>query len=92
MGGGVTAQTNIRAISTPAGAPTNGVSRNSSDVNWSGYAIWNAMAKYAISDDTSLSLNANNLFDKTYYTRYGFYAGAIYGDPRSLSLTLSTAF
>lgn len=92
VGGGVTAQTNIRATSTPAGVPTNGVSRSASDVNWSGYAIWNAMAKYAISDDTSVSLNANNLFDKTYYTRYGFYAGAIYGDPRSLSLTLSTAF
>lgn len=50
------------------------------------------MAKYDIDDDISLTLNANNVFDKTYYTRYGFYAGAIYGDPRSLSLTLSTAF
>ncbi len=92
VGGGVTAQTNIRATSTPAGVPTNGVSRAASEVNWSGYAIWNAMAKYEINDDVSLTLNANNLFDKTYYTRYGFYAGAIYGDPRSLSLTLSTAF
>ncbi|WP_368044864.1 TonB-dependent siderophore receptor [Pseudomonas koreensis] len=92
LGAGVTAQTNIRVTSTPAGAPTNGVSRGPTDVNWSGYAIWNAMAKYDITDDTSLTLNANNLFDKTYYTRYGFYAGAIYGDPRNLSLTLSTAF
>lgn len=92
VGGGVTAQTNIRATSTPAGVPTNGVSRAASDVNWSGYAIWNAMAKYDLTDETSVTLNANNLFDKTYYTRYGFYAGAIYGDPRSLSLTLSTAF
>ncbi|ANC00670.1 TonB-dependent receptor [Pseudomonas putida] len=92
LGTGVTAQTNIRALSTPAGQPTNGVSRSSSDVNWSGYAIWNAMAKYQLTDDTSVSLNANNLFDKHYYTRYGFYAGAIYGDPRNLSLTVSTAF
>lgn len=92
VGTGVTAQTNIRANSTPAGQPSNGVSRAATDVNWSGYAIWSAMAKYDINDDVSLTLNANNLFDKHYYTRYGFYAGAIYGDPRSLSLTLKTAF
>ncbi|WP_455925463.1 TonB-dependent siderophore receptor [Pseudomonas putida] len=92
VGAGVTAQTNIRATSTPAGVPTNGVSRSASDVNWSGYAVWNAMARYDINQDVSLTLNADNLFDKTYYTRYGFYAGAIYGDPRSLSLTLSSAF
>ncbi|BAP42297.1 TonB-dependent siderophore receptor [Pseudomonas sp. StFLB209] len=92
VGTGVTAQTNIRALSTPAGQPTNGVSRSASDVNWSGYAIWNAMARYDITDDTALTLNANNLFDKHYFTRYGFYAGAIYGDPRSLSLTLRTQF
>lgn len=35
------------------------------------------MAKYDLTDDTAVTLNANNLFDKTYYTRYGFYAGAI---------------
>ena len=92
IGGGVTAQSNIRAVSSPAGQPSNGVSRGSSDVNWSGYAIWNAMAKYQLTDDTAISVNANNLFDKHYYTRYGFYAGAIYGDPRSVSMTLSTAF
>lgn len=92
VGTGVTAQSNIRALSSPAGQPTNGVSRSASDVNWSGYAIWNAMAKYQLTDDTTVSLNANNLFDKHYYTRYGFYAGAIYGDPRNLEVTLSTTF
>ncbi len=92
LGAGVTAQTNIRAISSPAGQPTNGVSNGATDVNWSGYAIWNAMAKYQLTDNTSVSLNANNLFDKHYYSQYGFYAGAIYGDPRNLSLTVSTAF
>ncbi|GGJ88776.1 TonB-dependent siderophore receptor [Pseudomonas matsuisoli] len=92
MGAGVNAQSNIRALSSPAGQPSNGVSNSSTDVNWSGYAIWNAMAKYEISDKTDLSLNVNNLFDKTYYTRYGFYAGAIYGDPRNLAVTLRTTF
>lgn len=92
LGTGVSAQSNIRALSSPAGAPTAGVSNSSTDVNWSGYAIWNAMAKYDINDDTDVSLNVTNLFDKTYYTRYGFYAGAIYGDPRSMSVTLRTQF
>jgi outer membrane receptor for ferric coprogen and ferric-rhodotorulic acid len=92
VGAGVKAQTNIRAISSPAGQPVNGVSAGATDVNWSGYAIWNAMAKYQLTDDTTVSLNVDNLFDKHYYTQYGFYAGAIYGDPRNMSLTVSTAF
>lgn len=92
LGAGVKAQSNIRAISSPAGQPVNGVSAGATDVNWSGYAIWNAMAKYQVTDDTSVSLNVDNLFDKHYYTQYGFYAGAIYGDPRNMSVTVSTAF
>lgn len=92
VGAGVKAQSNIRAISSPAGQPVNGVSAGATDVNWSGYAIWNAMAKYQVTDDTSVSLNVDNLFDKHYYTQYGFYAGAIYGDPRNVAVTVSTAF
>ncbi len=92
LGTGVSAQSNIRALSSPAGIPSNGQSRSATEVNWSGYAIWNAMAKYDINDETDVTLNVNNLFDKTYYTRYGFYAGAIYGDPRSMSVTLRTQF
>ncbi|MFT0516378.1 TonB-dependent siderophore receptor [Pseudomonas faucium] len=92
LGAGVRAQTNIRAISSPAGQPVNGVSAGATDVNWSGYAIWNAMAKYQVTDETAVSLNVDNLFDKHYYTQYGFYAGAIYGDPRSVSVGVSTAF
>lgn len=92
LGAGVKAQTNIRAISSPAGQPLNGVSGGATDVNWSGYAIWNAMAKYQLTDDTTVSFNVDNLFDKHYYTQYGFYAGAIYGDPRNMAVTVSTAF
>lgn len=90
FGGGVYAQSNIHAISGPAGQPTNGVSTGSTAVSWPGYATVNAMAKYDISDETSVTLNVDNLFDQRYYNRYGFYAGAIYGAPRSASLTLRT--
>ncbi|QLF93708.1 TonB-dependent siderophore receptor [Pseudomonas sp. ABC1] len=92
LGAGVNAQSNIRALSSPAGIPTNGQSTGSTAVNWSGYAIWNAMAKYDVTDATSVSLNANNLLDKRYFTNYGFYAGAVYGEPRNLSVSLRTAF
>lgn len=92
FGAGVYAQSNIHAISGPAGQPVNGVSNGSTPANWAGYATVNAMARYDITDDTSLTLNVDNLFDKHYYQRYGFYAGAIYGAPRSAMLTLRTEF
>ncbi|WP_445619343.1 TonB-dependent siderophore receptor [Kushneria sp. Sum13] len=92
FGGGVYAQSNIHAVSSPAGQPANGISTGSTAVNWPGYAIWNAMASYDITDATSVTLNLDNLFDKHYYDRYGFYAGAIYGNPRSATVTLSTSF
>ncbi|PVZ13635.1 MULTISPECIES: TonB-dependent siderophore receptor [unclassified Pseudomonas] len=92
LGAGVNAQSNIRALSSPAGQPANGTSSGTTEVNWSGYAIWNAMARYDLTDNTTVTLNANNLFDKHYYTQYGFYAGAIYGDPRNLQVTVRTRF
>ncbi|WP_438768341.1 TonB-dependent siderophore receptor [Kushneria sp. TE3] len=92
FGGGVRAQSNIDAISSPAGRPTDGVSTGSTRARWPGYAIWNAMASYDITDNTSVTLNLDNLFDKRYYDSYGFYAGSIYGQPRSGTVTLSTTF
>ncbi len=71
FGGGVYAQSNTHAISGPAGQPTNGVSTGSTAVNWPGYAIVNAMAKYDINDETSVTLNVDNLLDQRYYNRYG---------------------
>lgn len=92
FGTGVYAQSNIDAISSPAGQPTDGVSTGSTPANWAGYATVNAMARYDISDATNVTLNVDNLFDKHYYQRYGFYAGAIYGNPRSATVTLRTKF
>ncbi|WP_456269663.1 TonB-dependent siderophore receptor [Kushneria sp. AK178] len=92
FGGGVRAQSHIDAVSSPAGRPTNGVSTGSTRARWPGYAIWNAMASYDITDNTHVTLNLDNLFDKNYYERYGFYAGSIYGQPRSVTATLSTSF
>ncbi|MFG6667683.1 TonB-dependent siderophore receptor [Halomonas sp. HNIBRBA4712] len=92
FGTGVYAQSNINAISSPAGRPVDGVSTGSTPANWAGYATVNAMARYDITDATDLTLNVDNLFDKHYYERYGFYAHSIYGAPRSAMLTLRTEF
>mgnify|MGYP002150045682 CR=1 FL=1 len=45
-----------------------------------------------ISPKLSASLNVNNLFDKTYFRRVGFYNGGFYGEPRNVMLTVRTKF
>ncbi|MBZ5487707.1 TonB-dependent siderophore receptor [Halomonas aquamarina] len=92
FGTGVYAQSSIDAISSPGGQPTDGVSTGPTPANWAGYATVSAMARYDITDATNVTLNVDNLFDKHYYERYGFYAHSIYGSPRSAMLTLRTEF
>ncbi len=53
------------------------------------YAVANAFAAWAVDTRTTLRLNVDNLFDKTYID--GLTYGAIYGAPRSASLTLNYA-
>ena len=54
-----------------------------------GYAVWSAMAHYRLNRNWSLTLNANNLFDKVYYKQVGSSSGGNwYGDPRNLVLSL----
>lgn len=63
------------------------------DYKQSGYAVWNALLKYRLDDHWSVSLNANNLFDKTYYQTVSSAAnGNFYGDPRNYMLTLRGTF
>lgn len=58
-----------------------------------GYAVVNALLSYAIDDRTSVSLNLNNVFDRTYYTRLGgTNTYNSYGEPRNVAVTLRTRF
>ncbi len=58
-----------------------------------GYAVVNALASYPIDARTTVSLNVNNLFDKTYYTRLGgTNTYNSYGEPRNVAITLRTRF
>jgi len=52
------------------------------------YTVVNLMSRYQFDDHLSASLNINNLFDKKYYERVGFYNGVYWGDPRSVTLAL----
>lgn len=51
------------------------------------YAVVDAMAKYKISDDLTLAVNAKNLFDKKYVTTC-YYGNCFYGDRREVLVTL----
>ncbi|MFN3986389.1 MAG: TonB-dependent siderophore receptor [Rhodocyclaceae bacterium] len=50
------------------------------------YLVAHAFAAYRLTDDATLRLNVNNLFDKKYVG--GLAYGAIYGAPRNASITL----
>jgi outer membrane receptor for ferric coprogen and ferric-rhodotorulic acid len=53
------------------------------------YVVTDAFLSYRFDKNLSLSLNVNNLFDKTYYARIGGTGGAnVYGEPRNFLLTL----
>lgn len=59
----------------------------------SGYAVYNARIAYQINDTINLSLNVDNIFDKTYHKIPGnLDTQAFYGAPRSTTLTLRTSF
>lgn len=75
------------------GGGVNAQSRTSSNYNGydivtqKSYALFNARVGYKLNDNVSLAINANNIFDKTYYQRLGAWnSGNRYGDPRSVLL------
>ncbi len=58
----------------------------------SAYALVNLMARYDITEDTSLQLNIDNVTDEKYYSQIGFFDQYRYGAPRNATLTLKTRF
>ncbi|MCY1536341.1 Ferripyoverdine receptor [compost metagenome] len=62
---------------------------NASDYKYTQDSYWvlDAMAKYQVTEQVSLTLNANNLTDEKYFSNLGFYDGGFYGDPRNYMLT-----
>ncbi len=87
VGGGVNWQSAFYLTTTPSTALGQVTARQGS------YALVNLMGRYAFTNDLSLSVNVNNLFDKDYLsaidqTFYGYYRG----DPRNFLATLRYNF
>lgn len=81
FGGGVTTQSDISVSSATARA------------HQSGYTLASAFAGYRFTDKTTLQLNIDNLFDKTYFDKIGITGSPYYyGTPRTFMLTLRTAY
>ncbi|CAM4024603.1 MULTISPECIES: TonB-dependent siderophore receptor [Pseudoalteromonas] len=56
------------------------------EVEQQAYGVASLMASYQINQQMAVSLNVDNLFDKTYYNQIGFYNQYRYGSPRKFSL------
>ena len=56
------------------------------------YALVGLMARYDVDRQWSVTLNVNNLFDKTYMPGLGSYGTGVYGDPRNVLVTARYRF
>ncbi|WP_337841599.1 TonB-dependent siderophore receptor [Rheinheimera sp.] len=56
------------------------------------YSLVSLMARYALSEQLSVQLNIDNLFDEKYYSQIGFFEQYGYGSPRNASLGVTYAF
>lgn len=59
------------------------------------YAVTDLMAGYRLNEHVDLQLNANNVFDRKYYTTIAnsaSYGGDAYGTPRNMMLTAKYTF
>lgn len=62
------------------------------DVKQDPYAVFDAMARYDITEDVALKVNVTNLFDEKYYQTMGFYDSVVYGPGRGAQVLLSATF
>ncbi len=53
------------------------------------YALVSLMARYAITKQTNVAVNINNVFDKKYALQKGDFDTVGYGAPRNVMLTLN---
>ncbi|MDQ7970773.1 MAG: TonB-dependent siderophore receptor, partial [Oxalicibacterium faecigallinarum] len=91
LGGGITWQSetwaNVNGV--PTGQP--GVTETRR-ITQSAFYLLNFSAQYQMSKQLSFNFNINNLLDKTYYSRVGFYSGVMYGTPRDVRLNMRYTF
>lgn len=80
VGGGVNAQTSMY---------NEFPSLNNARLTQGGYATVDARVAYDVTEKVTAAVNVKNLFDRSYYQRIGnAQSGNIYGEPRTVLLTL----
>lgn len=95
IGGGLNYQSTIWVNGA---RPTGGLNSNGTAatvqtrMEQKSYVLASLMASYKVRQDVTVSLNVNNLFDKHYYNRVGFYNGVYWGEPRNISLSARYTF
>lgn len=85
LGGGALWQSRIyRAMPIPTGAfQANGQAVTATgNVGQGSYFLLDLLARYELSSNVSVGVNATNLLDKTYYRNVGFFNSGWYGQPR----------
>lgn len=82
----------LRWESRPPQTAPNPATGDIEPVGQAPYALVNLMAAYDLTDELSLQLNVNNIFDKTYYNTNSWFGGYIYGEPRNARVTLRYGF
>lgn len=70
---------------------TKGSGPNGENYNRSAITLMDLMAKYSVTENLTLTLNANNIFDKEYYSGFSWATG-VYGEPRNFMLTARYKF
>jgi outer-membrane receptor for ferric coprogen and ferric-rhodotorulic acid len=65
---------------------------NAVDLTQDAVFLVDVMAKYQITKALSAQLNVENLFDKEYYSNIDYSTQVIYGDPRTVTLTMKYTF
>jgi outer membrane receptor for ferric coprogen and ferric-rhodotorulic acid len=82
----------LRWESRPPQTAVNPGSGKTEAVGQPAYVLVNLMGQYKVTDRTSVQLNVDNVFDKTYYSNNVWFAGFVYGEPRRAKITLRHAF
>ncbi|MPT46933.1 MAG: TonB-dependent siderophore receptor [Sphingobium sp.] len=93
IGGSVTWFTSTFGGNAATYRADNSLNARSTIVRQDAYIVADARAGYKFSDQLSLSVNVNNLFDRTYYSRISSTSrGNYFGSPRTVMATLRLAY
>lgn len=82
----------LRWESRPPQTAQNPATGETEPVGQKAYALVNLMGAHDLTEQLSLQLNVNNVFDKTYYNTNSWFGGFIYGEPRNVRATLHYGF